>query len=36
MFGDGLETILELLEGDEAMEREFLSAVSEESESYSI
>ncbi|KAJ7352735.1 hypothetical protein OS493_034086 [Desmophyllum pertusum] len=29
MFGDDLETILELLEGDEAMEEQFVSAVSE-------
>ena len=36
MFGDDLETILELSEGDEAVEREFVSAVSEVSESYSI
>ena len=36
MFGDDLETILDLLEGLEAMEREFVSAVSEVSESYSF
>ncbi|KAJ7373229.1 hypothetical protein OS493_012817 [Desmophyllum pertusum] len=29
MFGDDLETILELLESDEAMEEQFVSAVSE-------
>ncbi|KAJ7319490.1 hypothetical protein OS493_036133 [Desmophyllum pertusum] len=29
MLGDDLETILELLEGDEAMEEQFVSAVSE-------
>ena len=36
MFGDDLETILELLESDEAMEEQFVSAVSEVSKSYSI
>ena len=36
MFGDDLETTLELLEGDEAMEKQFVSAVGEVSKSYSI